>query len=144
MEIMHCSTSIPPHHGLSHCIVDLYSEFPDRLASVHPRLMSLSNVVNAEVKYEEQLLQLLGTMDSIFSMSHKPQQAVTNPQMSMPPKSSDVTDLGLPTAPLWKYYELVLGFRIYVNYRTVYTLYNIIYIWKHIVFVLRNGLNKYK
>ena len=77
------------------CVVDIYSEYPDRLESVLPRLMSLSNVVSNELKYEEQLLQLLGTMDAILSMSHKAHQNTTNSEMSMPSKSNKVNELGL-------------------------------------------------
>ncbi|XP_067928727.1 U3 small nucleolar RNA-associated protein 15 homolog [Watersipora subatra] len=72
-------------------ILDVYSESPDRLATLIPRLMSLSHVVNSEVKYEEQLLQLLGTMDAILSMSHNHQYSDTN-NMCLLDKSSDNPD----------------------------------------------------
>ena len=75
---------------------DVYGEHPDRLNSVLPKLMTLSNVVNNEIKYEEQLMQLLGTMDAILSMSHNPQQSTTD--TSVNDKSLDITqsvpDLG--------------------------------------------------
>jgi len=54
-------------------IVDVYTEHPDRLSSVYSRLIALSNVINNELKYEEQLMQLLGTMDTILCMSNSTQ-----------------------------------------------------------------------
>ena len=78
-------------------IVDVYSACPEKLTSALPRLMSLSNVVNNELKYEEQLLQLLGTMDAILSMSHKP-HTVTNDQTSLPTSSANLTEQGIPVS----------------------------------------------
>lgn len=54
-------------------VSDVYEEQPDRLSAVLPKLMALSNVVGSEIKYEEHLMQLLGTMDAILSMAHKSQ-----------------------------------------------------------------------
>lgn len=91
--------SIPISHVIPALFyfTDVYADHPDRLSAVLPKLMALSNVVNNEIKYEEQLMQLLGTMDAILSMSHNPKQITTD--ISETEKSVDITqsvpDLGI-------------------------------------------------
>ena len=50
-------------------IVDIYGSRTDRISGLVGRLQALKGVVDSELKYEEQLLQLLGAMDSIFSIA---------------------------------------------------------------------------